>query len=104
MPSKARLPGEAVRDLLAEAIEAAGDLSGLLEELGEDEDWRVWNLGGAAFGRPQFRGPGDYTAEEFAAAARHLRGRLIAVERSFDHRQAKEAELRERREARRDDA
>jgi hypothetical protein len=83
---RARLPTVEVRDRLRELIADAECLSEGLDDLVEDERWRTWNAGGAAFRRPQFKGPGHYTAAEFAQVARNLRDRLASVEGSFEDR------------------
>jgi hypothetical protein len=101
MSSKAKLPDDDAQALLDRVLDLLDDAAGDLAELEQDERWRIWNLGGAAEGHPEFRGPGHYTAREFTAMADHLRGRLRKVSESFEHRKAKEAERRERRQDRR---
>lgn len=97
MSSKAKVPDDEVRNRLDVAIDLATALAVELEDLRRDERWSIWNLGGAAFGRPGNPGPGTYTAHEFAAAAQELQGRLEAVRASFSHRERKEAERQQRR-------
>lgn len=92
MSSKAKLPSEEVWSELEDLTDQVGDIAARLRELEDNEAWTIWNLGGAAFGKPEFRGPGHYTAEEFTKLARHLHGRLEAVSESFTHRQLKEDE------------
>lgn len=101
MSSKAKLPGAEVHDLLRDAIEAAEDLEAFLRELRDKHpDWVTWNLGGEAFGKPQYRGPGVWNADQFADVSGRVRRRLEAVEQSFQRRAAKEAERREARRER----
>lgn len=95
MSSSAKLPDPETYELLLESIAALDDAVFFLEALGKDEKWVIWNDGGAPFGKPEFKGPGHYTAKEFIAYASHLKGRLLAVQESFQKR--KEASRRQRR-------
>lgn len=91
------LPSPEVEERLRDLVDLTEELAEGLDELKRDPGWVTWNSGGAKQGKPQFRGPGYYTAREFAASAHHLHGRLVRVLESFEYRRAKDEERAQRR-------
>lgn len=95
MSSPAKLPGAATRNELNRLRELMDEVRDGLYALCDDERWKIWNDGGAPFGKPQFPGPGGVSAEKLFNEAERLATRLENIEESFDHRIRKEAERAE---------
>jgi hypothetical protein len=100
MASKAKLPADEAQAALVDAIDSMEYVVEVLEDLHDDERWRIWNLGGAAFGKPQFKGPGYLTSEQFVEKARLLLKNMRDVHDSFEHRKDYEDQQREKRATR----